>query len=87
MAAAMTPGRRKAMHVGSPATAIHDRVAPGPGDIVIRKSRVSAFSATDLDRQLREAGITTLILAAWLLRAVITPPASRTPCCLGDLAG
>ena len=63
MAMVMTAERRKAMHADSPATAIHDRVAPEPGDIVVRKSRVSAFPTTDLDRQLRQAGITTLILA------------------------
>ena len=44
-----------ANHVESPATAVHDRVAPEPGDIVVRKVRVGAFSTTDLDQQLREA--------------------------------
>jgi nicotinamidase-related amidase len=48
---------------GSPATAVHEKVAPEPGDIVVRKTRVGAFSTTDLDRQLRDRGITTLILA------------------------
>ena len=33
------------------------------GDIVVRKTRVGAFSTTDLDEQLRERGIDTLILA------------------------
>ena len=51
------------MHSDSPATAIHDRVAPEPGDITVRKTRVGAFSTTDLDQQLRDRGITTLILA------------------------
>lgn len=53
----------KNLHNDSPATAIHDDLAPEPGDIVVRKTRVGPFSTTDLDRQLRERGITTLILA------------------------
>jgi len=51
------------MHSDSPATAVHDAVAPEPGDITVRKTRVGAFSTTDLDQQLRDRGITTLILA------------------------
>jgi nicotinamidase-related amidase len=51
------------MHRDSPATAVHDSVAPEPGDITVRKTRVGAFSTTDLDQQLRDRGITTLILA------------------------
>jgi len=53
----------QAFHNDSPATAVHDRVAPEPGDIVVRKVRVGAFSTTDLDARLRERGIDTLILA------------------------
>lgn len=47
----------------SPATAIDARVAPNDGDIIVRKSRVSAFSTTDLAEQLRSRGVNTLILA------------------------
>ena len=53
----------KAFHNDSPTTAVHERVAPETGDIVVRKTRVGAFSTTDLDAQLRERGIDTLILA------------------------
>jgi nicotinamidase-related amidase len=52
-----------AMHSDSPATAVHDTVAPEPGDITVRKTRVGAFSTTDLDQQLRDRGIINLILA------------------------
>ena len=52
-----------AFHADSPNTAVHDRVAPENGDIIVRKTRVGAFSTTDLDRQLRERGVDTLILA------------------------
>lgn len=51
------------MHAQSPETQIHERVAPESGDIVVRKTRVGAFSTTDLDEQLRKRQIGTLILA------------------------
>jgi nicotinamidase-related amidase len=53
----------RAFHSESPATAIHEHVAPEPGDIIVRKTRVGAFSTTDLDQQLRDRDINTLILA------------------------
>ncbi len=46
-----------------PATAIDPRLAPAPEDIVVRKTRVGPFLTTDLDAQLRAAGVTTLVLA------------------------
>jgi nicotinamidase-related amidase len=71
MARAATPDRRAALRDDSPATAVHDRLAPEPGDIVVRKTRIGAFSTTDLDRQLRDAGITTLILAGLSTSGVV----------------
>ncbi len=56
-------GQSRMMHHEDPATAIHDSLAPEPGDIVVRKTRVGAMSTTDLDRQLRDRGIDTLVLA------------------------
>jgi nicotinamidase-related amidase len=53
----------RAFHSGSPATAVHERVAPEPGDIVVRKTRVGAFSTTDLAEQLHDRGVSNLILA------------------------
>lgn len=53
----------QAFHAGAPGTAIQADVAPQPGDIVVRKTRVGAFSTTDLARQLRDRGIETIILA------------------------
>ncbi len=58
-------------HADSPATAIHDEIAPRPGDIVVRKTRVGAFSTTDLERRLRERGVTTLILAGLSTSGVV----------------
>jgi nicotinamidase-related amidase len=51
------------LHNESPATAIHQGVSPEAGDIIVRKTRVGAFSTTDLDEQLRRIGVTNLILA------------------------
>src|SRR5579859_3905177 len=42
---------------------IVDRLQPGAGEIVVRKTRIGSFSTTDLDEQLRQAGVRTLILA------------------------
>src|SRR5262249_17393779 len=56
-------GRRGVLHADAPETAIHGALAPDPEDLVVRKTRVGAFSTTDLDRRLRDLGITTLILA------------------------
>jgi nicotinamidase-related amidase len=61
--AALAAMGSSAMHADAPETAVHDAVAPQPGDIVVRKRRVGAFSTTDLGEQLRARGIDTLILA------------------------
>jgi nicotinamidase-related amidase len=55
--------QNRMMHHEDRATAIDGSLAPQPGDIVVRKTRVGAMSTTDLDRQLRDRGIDTLVLA------------------------
>ncbi len=52
-----------ALRDGSPQAQVHASVAPHAGDIVVRKTRVGAFSTTDLHRQLKAAGIETVVLA------------------------
>ncbi len=47
----------------APTTQIDERVAPRDGDIIVRKTRVGAFSTTDLADQLAQRGVDTLILA------------------------
>ncbi len=61
----------RALHNASPATAVHNRVAPEEGDILVRKTRVGAFSTTDLHEQLRQRGIDTLILAGLSTSGVV----------------
>jgi len=51
------------MYHEDPETAIHKCVAPQAGDIIVRKTRIGAFSTTDLHQQLHDRGITNLILA------------------------
>src|SRR5208283_3430270 len=47
---------------GTSGAEIHPRVAPQPGDVVVTKRRVGAFSTTDLETVLRSKGVTTLVL-------------------------
>lgn len=47
---------------GTPGAEIHAQVAPQPGDIVVTKRRVGAFSTTDLESVLRANHITTLAM-------------------------
>ena len=69
MAAAASRGR--ALHADEPETQVHDRLAPQDGDIVVRKVRVGAFSTTDLDAQLRERGVDTIVLAGLSTSGVV----------------
>lgn len=64
-------GRQRLLHHEDPATRIHHRLAPEPGDIVVRKTRVGALSTTDLDRRLRERGIGTLVVAGVTTSGVV----------------
>jgi nicotinamidase-related amidase len=47
---------------GTPGAEIHSKVSPLPGDIVVTKRRVGAFSTTELDAVLRAKNIETLVL-------------------------
>jgi nicotinamidase-related amidase len=71
MARNVTPERRRDLADDAPATQIHDQIAPQPGDIVVRKIRVGAFSTTDLAEQLEAREITTLILAGIATSGVV----------------
>jgi nicotinamidase-related amidase len=47
----------------APATQLDPRLGAREGDISVRKRRVGPFSTTDLDAQLKAAGVDTLVLA------------------------
>ncbi|CAA0105376.1 Enterobactin synthase component B [Mycolicibacterium vanbaalenii] len=55
--------RERRFQNGALATGLHPGLATDPEDTVVRKTRLSAFSTTDLDERLTNLGITTLILA------------------------
>ena len=59
------------MPADAPHTQFHARVAPRAGDIVVRKTRIGAFSTTDLDAQLRARNVTTLVLAGIATSGVV----------------
>ena len=67
--AALTQNPR--LSAGDPETAIHPAVAPAPGDLVVTKRRVSAFSGSDLEVLLRAANIDTLVLTGIATSGVV----------------
>jgi nicotinamidase-related amidase len=56
---------------GSAGTDVHSAVGPQPGDVVVTKHRVSAFTGTDLDMVLRANGVETLVLAGIATSGVV----------------
>ncbi len=48
---------------GTPGAEIDPKVAPLPGEVVVTKRRVGAFSTTDLETVLRAKNINTIVLA------------------------
>jgi nicotinamidase-related amidase len=52
-------------------TQIHPAVAPQPGEIVLIKKRVSAFSGSDLDVVVRSLGIESLVLTGIATSGVV----------------
>jgi nicotinamidase-related amidase len=56
---------------GDPAAEIHPAIAPEPGDLVVTKRRVSAFTGSDLDVLLRGLGAGTLVLTGIATSGVV----------------
>lgn len=54
-----------------PQTQIHPAIAPRPGDVVVVKKRVSAFTGSDLELVLRAQGIDTLVLTGIATSGVV----------------
>jgi len=50
---------------------VHPAVAPGPGDVVVTKRRVSGFAGSDLDLVLRAGGIEHLVLTGIATSGVV----------------
>jgi nicotinamidase-related amidase len=51
------------LFVDGESNAVHEKVRPEPGDVVIRAPRVSGFAYTDLEVVLRSSGIDSIALA------------------------
>ncbi|MFI9389608.1 cysteine hydrolase family protein [Streptomyces bauhiniae] len=56
---------------GDPGAAIHPDVAPAPGESIVTKKRVSAFTGSDLDLVLRGGGIDHLVLTGLATSGVV----------------
>lgn len=54
-----------------PDAAIHPDLAPRPGEVVVTKRRVSAFTGSDLEVVLRSTGITHLVLTGLVTGGVV----------------
>ncbi len=55
-------GEAGTLREGSPGADIHPQVAPRPGEVIVVKRRVGAFSTTDLETVLRARELRTLLL-------------------------
>jgi nicotinamidase-related amidase len=65
--------RERPLRNGTPDAEIHPAFAVQPTDILVRTTRLGAFFTTDLDEQLTNLGVTTLIVVgAHTSRAVLT---------------
>jgi nicotinamidase-related amidase len=56
---------------GDRSAEIHPELTPQPGDVVVTKQRVSAFTGTNLDMILRSNNIDTLLLTGILTQGVV----------------
>lgn len=56
---------------GDPGAAIHPAIAPAPGDVIVTKRRVSAFTGSDLEVVLRAGGTDSLVLAGIATSGVV----------------
>lgn len=59
------------LQLNTPATEIHSEVAAAPGEVILNKVRVGAFSTTPLETVLRARGITTLVLGGIATSGVV----------------
>jgi len=54
-----------------PDSRIHPAIAPAPGEVIVTKRRVSAFTGSDLDVVLRAGGIDSLVLTGIATSGVV----------------
>ncbi|WP_329457361.1 cysteine hydrolase family protein [Streptomyces sp. NBC_01497] len=63
IAANAAAGGTRGFTEGDPGARIHPDLAPGDGEVVVVKKRISAFAGSDLDMVLRAQGIDSLVLS------------------------
>jgi nicotinamidase-related amidase len=63
--------KSNALGENAPATQVHSRLAPVPGEIIVTKRRVSAFAGSDLDVVLRALGVDSLVLTGIATSGVV----------------
>lgn len=68
-------GPGSAFDVRAPIGAIADVVAPKPGEPVIIKSYPSSFEQTNLDQELKQRGVTDLVLAGFMTHVCVNSTA------------
>jgi nicotinamidase-related amidase len=61
----------RVLATGDPTAEIHPELTPQPGDVVVTKQRVSAFTGTNLDMILRSNNIDMLLLTGILTQGVV----------------
>jgi nicotinamidase-related amidase len=59
------------MGLDDPATQVHPAVGPEPGDVVVVKKRVSAFTGSDLEVVLRSLDVSSLVLTGIATSGVV----------------
>lgn len=67
----VTPAGSPVFAEDSETSRFHDAIQPSPNHSVVRKSSVSVFATTDLDRRLKEAGVDTLIITGLMTHACV----------------
>jgi len=67
----VTPAGSPVFADQSPTGAFHAELQPGPRHHVVRKSSVSVFPTTDLDQQLKAAGVKTLVITGLMTHACV----------------
>jgi ureidoacrylate peracid hydrolase len=65
-------GKPFSLHEDDPASQIDPRIAPQPGDTVIRKASSGAFSTSTIDLTLRSSGISSLVFVGGITEGCVS---------------
>jgi len=67
----IAPAGAAVFGIGGKTVDFHPQMKPRPQDKVIQKTTVSVFASTDLDAQLKKAGVKTLIISGLMTHACV----------------